>query len=93
MSTKLLVCTKGKTCCKLGGKDVYRALKNEIENLGLESTIKIKKTDCLGYCGRGPAVKVKHGKLTYGRVSPKDCRDIVRSLIECKSIERLKIKK
>lgn len=91
--TKLLVCAKGKTCCKLGGKDVYRALKNEIESLGLDAEIKVKKVDCLGECSRGPAVKLKHGKLTYGRVSPKDCRDILRSLMDGKSIERLKVKK
>lgn len=90
---KIIVCTKGKTCKKLGSKDVYCSLEKQIEKMGLEKDIILKKSDCLGACGRGPAVKVKPNKWHYGRVSPDDCKEILRSLVKKSPIERLFVKR
>jgi NADH:ubiquinone oxidoreductase subunit E len=91
--TKLLICTN-KSCKKRGAKDVLEALEDEIESRGLEDRICVKGTDCLGMCGKGPAVKVKKEKVAFGRVSPEDCLDIIDALIHERSVERFnKIKR
>jgi sirohydrochlorin cobaltochelatase len=89
---KVFVCTKGKTCRKLGGKEVFCALEREIEEQGLGDQIKLKKTDCLGKCGRGPTIKVKPHKIWYGRVLPSDCSEVIRSVLSRIPIDRLKLK-
>ncbi len=68
-------------------------MEETIEDLGLENDICVKKTDCMGHCGRGPAIKVKPDKLIYGWVSPADIREIIWSIVSGKPIERLTVKK
>jgi (2Fe-2S) ferredoxin len=90
---KIVVCTKGKTCRKRGAKDVFCALEAQLEELGLEKQICLKKSDCLGRCGRGPTVKVKPDKYFYSGVRPSDCHDIIASLIRKTGMALLKLKK
>ena len=78
--TKVIVCTKGKTCRKQGARAVFCALEEQIERLGLDGLVKLKKADCLGNCGNGPTVQVKPAKVCYGSVGPEDCGEIIRSL-------------
>lgn len=90
---KVLVCTEGKHCRKRGGKDVYCRLAEQCQTLGVEDKFAIKKSDCLGSCGRGPAVKIKGFKLTYGRVEPGDCKSILKDLLKArKALKRELIK-
>jgi (2Fe-2S) ferredoxin len=92
--TKLLVCTKGKSCRKRGGRDVFCALAEQIDCLGLSSKIKVKKADCLGHCGKGPTVQFKSHKMSFSRVSPADCPEIIRAICkQKKSIARMIFKK
>jgi (2Fe-2S) ferredoxin len=90
---KITVCTKGKTCRKRGAREIYCALEQQIEALGLEKQIKLKKSDCLGRCGRAPTVRVKPHKVFYGSVSSSDCSDIISSLISNSILDRLRLKK
>ena len=90
--TKLLVCTS-KSCKKRGAADVVEALKDEIESQGLQNRICVKKSDCLDMCGKGPAIKVKKEKTSFGGVSPEDCLDIIDSLIHECSSEKLRVKR
>jgi NADH-quinone oxidoreductase subunit F/NADP-reducing hydrogenase subunit HndC len=90
---KVFVCTKGKTCRKRGAREVFCALEQEIEAQGLEEQIKLKKTECMGHCGKGPTVKIKPDKVWYGSVSPRDCAEIIRSLLAKTPISRLRLKK
>lgn len=86
---KILVCTKGKHCRKRGGKDVACALAKQLECLGVDDKFSIKKSECLGRCERGPAVKVKDLELSYGRVEPEDCKDLVKEMVKVrKAIKR-----
>jgi (2Fe-2S) ferredoxin len=77
---KLLVCTKGKHCKKRGAKKVLCALAEELENYGLEDTVCLKKSECLGKCGRGPAIEVQPIDKIYGLVNEGLCKDFVRAL-------------
>lgn len=92
--TKVLICTKGKSCRKAGSKDLFCSMQQTIENLGLEKDITLKKTDCMGYCGSAPIMKIKgREKLFYSHVSPEDIREIIWSLVSGTPIERLRLKK
>lgn len=53
--------------------------------MGLEDHVSIKKSDCLGMCEKAPGVYVKGLKLSFKKVSPRDCRDILKSLCGKKS--------
>ena len=92
---KLLVCTKGKHCKKSGAKKVLCALMEQLEDLGLEDDVCIKKTDCLGQCSKAPAVQVKPQNIYYGRLDPDDCEKIVKSLASAKlkPVKKLLIKR
>ena len=90
---KVAVCS-GKDCRKRGSKEVYCALQQTIDALGLEKSVSLKKTDCLGECGRGPVVKIKNpDKYFYGWVSVNDVRELIWALVSGRPIERLKLKK
>lgn len=90
---KVLVCTKGKACRKRGSKELFCALEKTIETLGLDKDICLKKSDCMGHCGRGPAVKVKRDKIVYGWVALADIRELVWSLVSGRPLKRLIMKK
>lgn len=93
VTTKLIVCV-GKHCRKRGSKDVLCALEKQIGRFEADDDICLKKRDCLGFCGQGPAIAIKESKIRYGKVDPKDCADIVRQLIKDKKpIKRLALKK
>lgn len=93
--SKVSVCA-GKDCRKRGSKQVYCALAESIEALGLEKNVGVKKTDCVGECGRGPVIKVKNAaadKTFYGWVAVSDVRELIWALVSGRPIERLKLKK
>jgi bidirectional [NiFe] hydrogenase diaphorase subunit len=90
---KIAVCS-GKDCRKRGSKEVYCALEQTIEALGLEDKVALKKTDCMDLCGRGPLVRIKNpDKTFYGFVHVADVRELVWALVSGRPIERLKLKK
>jgi NADH:ubiquinone oxidoreductase subunit E len=79
VKVKIVVCS-GKHCRKNGSKDVLCALERYCDEFGL-SDAQIEKKDCLGFCGRGPALKiVKRKESILGRVSSSDCKPIVRAI-------------
>ncbi len=90
---KVLVCTKGRKCRKRGSKGVLTALRDAVDDHDLGDTIKVKKSDCLGICGKGPVVYVRRGKICYAYVTESDCEDIVRSLQDAEPVARLALKK
>ena len=79
---KLIVCTKGKACRHLGGKELYAELKRQIQANKLQDAIKLKKADCLGLCKCAPVIKVKKPKMLLGHLRLEDCALIVRSLAD-----------
>ena len=77
---KLIICTKGKHCKKRGAKKVLSALEDALEDYGLENKICLKKSDCLGKCGRAPMMQVQSTELYYGNLAPDFCVDFVKYL-------------
>ncbi len=77
-SNLLLVCTKGKKCAEQHAGQVYRALKKRIAKDDLEDNYEVKKSDCLGLCKYGPVLSFVFEGLQYGKVTKKDCREIIK---------------
>lgn len=72
----ILVCQKS-SCCKRGGKEVFRALGASLEARGLQNEVTLKATGCMGQCKKGPCVVFKADKERYLRVTPEQAADLV----------------
>ncbi|MBP6747653.1 (2Fe-2S) ferredoxin domain-containing protein [bacterium] len=91
---KIYVCTKGKKCPKKGSDDVCTAFESVVSELGCSDTVLIKGSKCLDLCKKGPAVVTMPDKISYGRVTAADAKEIVANLVAGgKPIERLRLKK
>lgn len=93
-SNLLLVCVTGKKCSKNDGSKVFRALKKRITKSDLDNDYKVKKSDCFGLCKFAPVVSFVSEGLDYGKVTSKDCREIIKSHSRGeRPVKRLLIKK
>lgn len=77
---QLFVCTKGKHCKRRGAKKILCRLAEELQEHGLEKKICLKKSECLGKCGRGPAVQVLPTEEIYGLIKSDHCEEFVLGL-------------
>ena len=70
----LLVCG-GTACDSNGGMSLYASLLKAAEYAG--ANVKIVRTGCMGFCERGPIVKVLPSDVLYVDVKPEDAAAIV----------------
>ncbi len=70
----LLVCG-GTACDSNGGMALYAALRKAAEYAG--ANVSIVRTGCMGFCERGPIVKVLPSDIFYVDVKPEDAAAIV----------------
>lgn len=80
-------------CCKeKGSEELIQNFKQELGKAGLASSVRAQRAGCLDTCEYGPAVVIYPDNIWYGRVTPNDVPEIVRShLVEGKPVERLRI--
>ena len=78
--TILVCCETG--CIANGSLEVAAALKQRINKLGSDVHVEtvVKQTGCIGFCGRGPLVRIMPDDISYYRVKAKDADDIIASL-------------
>jgi NADH-quinone oxidoreductase subunit F len=77
-------------CEALGGKEVLKALKEEIKKQNLEGSIEIKETGCLGFCEKGPRLVIYPEEIYYFRVKATDVPEIVsKTLLNKEIVERI----
>jgi (2Fe-2S) ferredoxin len=76
-NSKILLCHKS-GCAKHGGKEIYRALQEGLEKLGLQEAVKIQTTGCQKRCSQAPNLIMMPSKQKYGRVYPKKINNILR---------------
>jgi (2Fe-2S) ferredoxin len=74
---KLFVCTEGKACLREDSDKLFKALKKAVREYDLKDFYKVKKAECLGLCGHGPAIAVKPDAIRYGSVSRTQCPEIL----------------
>ena len=55
----------------------WKIYKIKVKELGLESEIRIVKTGCVGFCEKGPIVKIMPDNTFYAEVTPDDVDEIV----------------
>ncbi|MDJ0902975.1 MAG: (2Fe-2S) ferredoxin domain-containing protein [Xenococcus sp. MO_188.B8] len=61
---KILLCKKS-SCWKRGGKAIYEKITEELREQGLEDSVTVKKTGCMGRCKSAPNLVVLPGKNRY----------------------------
>ena len=75
---KVLVCRKS-SCAKRGGKQLYRALTETINQLGLQQQVSIELTGCLKQCKQAPSMILMPGKVKHAYVHPNDLADLLKA--------------
>ena len=90
---EVIVC--GGTGCMSSGNDkILENLQNKVKELGLENEIRIVKTGCVGFCEKGPIVKIMPDNTFYAEVKPSDVDEIVaKDLIANNFYIRIRIQK
>ena len=91
MSYKQFVLVCGGTGCVSGhSEELISNLKKEVEAAGLSTTIQIVRTGCLGFCEKGPIVKVLPEETFYVAVQAEDAKEIVHEhLVKGRPVTRL----
>ena len=86
---EVIVC--GGTGCMSSGNDkILENLQNKVKELDLESEIRIVKTGCVGFCEKGPIVKIMPDNTFYAEVTPDDVDEIVaKDLITNETVKKL----
>ena len=85
----ILVC--GGTACESNqGIALFNALKKAVEENGLVNDVQVVRTGCLGFCEKGPIVKVLPQDTFYVEVKPEDAAVIVKEhIIKGRVVSRL----
>jgi (2Fe-2S) ferredoxin len=79
--------------CNEGGKsELIKLFKEALKKYGLDGKVRSNKSGCLDQCEHGPTVVIYPDAIWYGAVNPNDVEEIVKSLSENKTVERLKLK-
>ena len=72
----ILVCG-GAGCVSSGCQAVSEAIKRAVKEKGLEKSVKIVTTGCIGTCDIGPVAVVEPDRTFYQRLKPEDAAEIV----------------
>ena len=85
----ILVC--GGTACESNkGVALFSALKSAVETHKLVNDVQVVRTGCLGFCEKGPIVKVLPQDTFYVDVKPEDAEAIVKEhIVKGRIVERL----
>ena len=85
----ILVC--GGTACESNkGIALFNALKKAVEENGLVNDVQVVRTGCLGFCEKGPIVKVLPQDTFYVEVKPEDAATIIKEhIVKGRVVSRL----
>jgi NADH:ubiquinone oxidoreductase subunit F (NADH-binding)/(2Fe-2S) ferredoxin len=85
----ILVC--GGTACESNkGVALFSALKKAVEENGLVNDVQVVRTGCLGFCEKGPIVKILPQDTFYVEVTPEDADVIVKEhIVKGRVVSRL----
>ena len=86
---RICVCC-GASCISSGAEEVLHKLQEEIKSRGLEETVEVIPTGCMGPCNQGPLVKYLPEQTIYQKVDCDNIQRVVQSqLVENKPLEDL----
>ena len=91
MSYKQYILVCGGTACEsIKGLDLFHALKKAVKENGLVNEVQVVRTGCLGFCEKGPIVKVLPQDTFYVEVKPEDAEEIIKEhIIKGRVVSRL----
>ena len=75
---QVLVCG-GTGCVSSNCADVEKAVREELDELGITDDVKVYQTGCMGICALGPVMLVLPDRIFYTEVTPDKAKDIVQS--------------
>ncbi len=75
---KILLCRKS-SCAKRGGKNLYSALTETLEELGLKDQVTIQLTGCQKQCKKAPSLILMPGKVKHAYVNPNDLTSLLKA--------------
>lgn len=78
LACPIRVCAR-KNCWRNGGKELYRALRDGIDEAGLTDDVRLKTVDCLDHCKRGPNAEC--AGRNFHRCQPTDAAKILQSFL------------
>ena len=85
----ILICG-GTACDSSGGLSLTDALRREIGAAGLNDDVQIVRTGCLGFCEKGPIVKILPEGTFYVCVKPEDAKELVQEhMVKGRAVTRL----
>ena len=89
LKEKVMVCYGG-GCIASGSLKVKEAIENKINERGLQDTVEVIGTGCLGPCVKGPVVVMGRDKIFYQNVKVSDVDEIVdKDILGGEIIDRL----
>ena len=75
---KILVCRKS-SCSKRGGKKLYSALVETLQQLNLQDRVSIELTGCQKQCKKAPSLILMPGKVKHAYVHPHDLANLLKA--------------
>ena len=86
---QVLVCVNSRppgnpkgSCGQKDAQSLYDALKDIVNEKGLQERIMVNRTMCLKHCSRGPVVAIQPDNAWYAGVAPEDLAEICNSHLE-----------
>ncbi len=76
LAKHVLVCTNV-DCAERGSVPLVEALRDELKDRGLDRTVRVTRTSCMGRCGEGPTVAVYPDGVWYRGVVAADAAELV----------------
>lgn len=78
-----------KCCAKEGANALRKYAKARVAPLREEGVpVKVRKADCLGYCSRGPVIKVLPEGVFYSYATEKDIDTILKAHLETGTVAK-----
>ncbi|MBL7961022.1 (2Fe-2S) ferredoxin domain-containing protein [bacterium] len=80
------------SCNSDGKSELLKLFKESVKKYGLDGKVRSNKAGCLDQCEHGPTVVIYPEAVWYGGVKAEDADEIVKSLAEGRTVDRLKLK-
>ena len=75
---KILLCYKS-GCSKRGGRQLYRALIEALQHLGLQNRVTVELTGCQKQCKNAPNLILMPGQVKHAYVNPNDLVPLIKA--------------
>lgn len=68
----------GVACAALGSEEIFKEIKDEVESLGMQESIDVKKVGCKGLCSKGVLIEIEKLNVMYNLIE--DAKVVIDSI-------------